>query len=855
MAALAAALSGAAMAQEPQYRFDLPPQEIKFALRAVTREAGLQLFAGADDLRGLRSPDLHADTTAEEALQRLLAGTGLHAEMNGRAVFIRGRLSAAEEHGAEARPGLPASNDIVVTGSRIRGAHISSPVIALSRQDMIDQGETDLGQVVRDIPQSFSGGQNPGVVANTPGLQNQNFNASSTINLRGLGPDATLTLINGHRLSYDGASQAVDISSIPVAAIERLEVVADGSSAIYGSDAVGGVANIILRKDYEGVETEARLGTATDGGGFQQQYDVVGGRRWNTGGFIATYDFQRSTAISAGQRSYTSGLDGSTTLLPSTRQHSAILSAHQDLGSDFSISVDGTFNHRLNRLGYPDTVSEPYDVLGVAKEQVTTSFSIAPRVDWHAPLNWLVSLSGVYGRDRTNFGSLYYSGGIQYEQIAGHYTDQSKIAEFSAEGPLFHLPGGNARLALGAGYRQISLRGFGRIVAATFSLTAINYNYSRPSSYGYGELYLPFFSPDNGLAGLARLEATAALRYERYGRLGNDATPKFGLTYAPVVGLALRGTWARSFKTPTLYQQHTGYTATLYSAASTGAVDAQPNATVLDIYGGNPDLKSERATSWTAGFELQPVTVPSLKIEVSFFGIHYKERINDVSVPLDNVLNNPAYQALITRNPSIADVEALIDGAFSPLTNLSDVPYDPANVAAIVDDRYLNVSSQRLHGIDFALSDDIHLAGAGRISLSGSATYLKSNQRLLPTVSSVSLAGTIYNPPHWRARVGGTWHDDKTSASLFVNYTGSVTDNTTLPLERVASMTTVDLAARRNLPGRGVLSGLTIAISALNLLNAKPAVIRETDPTQPPYDSTNYSAVGRLISISLTKKW
>src|SRR3546814_1212331 len=87
----------------------------------------------------------------------------------------------------------------------------------------------------------------------------ENLASTSTLNLRGLGPDATLTLINGHRIAYDGAFQGVDISAIPLAALDRLEIVADGASALYGSDAVGGVANIILRRDFDGIWSSARI--------------------------------------------------------------------------------------------------------------------------------------------------------------------------------------------------------------------------------------------------------------------------------------------------------------------------------------------------------------------------------------------------------------------------------------------------------------------------------------------------------------------------------------------------------------------------------------------------------------------
>src|SRR3546814_5220261 len=79
------------------------------------------------------------------------------------------------------------------------------------------------------------------------GLANGNLDSSSQLNLRGLGPDATLTLLNGHRLPYGGAFAGIDISAIPVAAVERLEIVPDGASAQYGSDAVAGVANKIGR--------------------------------------------------------------------------------------------------------------------------------------------------------------------------------------------------------------------------------------------------------------------------------------------------------------------------------------------------------------------------------------------------------------------------------------------------------------------------------------------------------------------------------------------------------------------------------------------------------------------------------
>src|SRR6185369_12943879 len=103
-----------------------------------------------------------------------------------------------------------------------------------------------------------------------------NTGGASTLNLRGLGSGATLTLLNGHRLAYNVTNPAVDVSAIPLEAVERLEIVADGASALYGSDAVAGVANVVLKRDYAGLSTSARFGASTDGGNSQQQYSVVG---------------------------------------------------------------------------------------------------------------------------------------------------------------------------------------------------------------------------------------------------------------------------------------------------------------------------------------------------------------------------------------------------------------------------------------------------------------------------------------------------------------------------------------------------------------------------------------------------
>ena len=286
-------------AQQQRQSYDMPAQDLGDALRSAATLADIELYASSRDLEGKTAPALKGELTPREAIAALLEGSGLIARFDARSVVISSGGSAPSA-------GLVEADAIIVTGSRIAGAPAAAPVIEVTAQDIRNAGQADLGEVARSLPQNFGGGQNPGI-GSGQGVQNQNVNVNgaSTFNLRGIGPNATLTLLNGNRFAYSGTQSVIDISSIPTAAVERIEVVTDGASAIYGADAVAGVVNILLRKDYEGVTTSARIGGSTDGGNFQQQYNIAGGAKWSSGGFLATYDYFDNSAILARDRSYT----------------------------------------------------------------------------------------------------------------------------------------------------------------------------------------------------------------------------------------------------------------------------------------------------------------------------------------------------------------------------------------------------------------------------------------------------------------------------------------------------------------------------------------------------------------------
>src|SRR5690606_4997410 len=130
-------------------------------------------------------------------------------------------------------------------------------------------------------------------------------------NLRGLGADSTLVLINGRRISTTGTSNGlfVDVSAIPVAAIERVEVLTDGASAIYGSDAIGGVVNFILRDDFDGVETSARYGEAYDGAAAETGISLAFGHAGDRARLLAVYDYFSRDPLANADRDFAASSD------------------------------------------------------------------------------------------------------------------------------------------------------------------------------------------------------------------------------------------------------------------------------------------------------------------------------------------------------------------------------------------------------------------------------------------------------------------------------------------------------------------------------------------------------------------
>ena len=841
-----------AQSPEQQFNFDLPAKSLSQALTDVAVRTGRNVIAPADLLGAQQTAPLAGTFTAEEAVARLLAGTGLRYRLvDGTLVVERGPFAETD---VASEPAEPSESTITVTGSRIRGAGSASPVTVATRGELEKGGISDLADFTRILPQNYTGGQNRGIAGGGEQGGQQNLNNSASLNLRGLGPDATLTLLNGHRLSYDALDQGVDIAAIPLSAIDRIEVVADGASALYGSDAVAGVVNIILRRDYDGLETRARMGASTSGGNVQQEYSAVGGRRWSSGGFMLALDHSRATPIDAGQRDYTQDLDPSFFLTDRIRQTSAVLGAHQQISSRFSLDLDGVAMNRKSLSQNPFFPTADVRVSGIVSRGDVRSWALAPTL--HADLgSWRASLSATAAGSRTFLDATNSFNGAQTNADL-LYANRLKGIEATGEGPVFALPGGDARLAVGGGAREISLHVKQVSTRNGQSTTTADFTEKRNVRFAYGELSLPLMGPELAVPLIERLTLSAALRYEHWSDIAAVTTPKLGMIYQPTADVTVRATWGKSFKIPTLLQVNQVPEGILLPGFIFTPAPQPAGSPVLLLSGSAPNLKPERATTWSGTLELRPRLVPGLDLRATYFHIDYRDRI---AAPVTSVLTalfNPIYSDLIVYNPSASDVNALVAGLPEGLVNQTGAPFDPAGVGAIVNSAIRNTERQRIRGVDLSAGYDVDLGSRGKLTLTGAASYLKSDQRLAADQPKVQLAGTIFNPPRWRGRAGAVWDAEHLGFSAFVNYIGALRDDRFATVETVGAFVTLDLnASVRTGADRGPLGNLELRLSALNVLNEKPKLIQTGSLGGAPYDSTNHSPTGRILGVSVRKVW
>jgi len=189
---------------------------------------------------------------------------------------------------------------IEVTGSRIKRADMetASPVTVIDSSAILATGATSIDGVLQSMTSAGGAMTNPGI--------NNGSGGNARVNLRGLGASRTLVLVNGRRMisSGTGAASSVDLNTIPVSMIQRIEVLKDGASAVYGTDAVAGVVNVILKRDYDGFEMNIQTGMSGEGDADESSIDFTLGGSSDKGNIVVGMQYTDRGEASQADRDF-----------------------------------------------------------------------------------------------------------------------------------------------------------------------------------------------------------------------------------------------------------------------------------------------------------------------------------------------------------------------------------------------------------------------------------------------------------------------------------------------------------------------------------------------------------------------
>jgi iron complex outermembrane receptor protein len=746
--------------------------------------------------------------------------------------------------------------EIVVTGSNIHGAGPGvSQVIVLDRVDIERSGAGSTAEALALLPQNFGGGpSSTNFLAPTPGTS-LNLSSGSGVDLRGLGPGATLTLINGMRVAPSGFGSFVDVSNIPLTAIQRIEVLPDGASAIYGSDAVAGVVNIILRDDYDGAESRVRYGAVSDGSLHDVRASQTFGTTWDRGNALLSYEYQDSSALNAADRSFSGAAELPGEIVPAARRNSIVLSAKEHITDDLEAFGDTVLSQRSNAhystffggdAFFQDSNADTYTVSGGLKLKTAR--------DWTLQLDdaWATSKED----ERQGFVGTPKSGAPTFET-----QDDLGSLEVRADGPILSLPAGNARAALGAAYRTERFTGSAESGAG-------HVDASRHVQAGFAEVLVPVVGEANKIFAIRSFEVSAAVRYEDYSDVGSSTNPKLALLWQPIADLKVRGSWGRSFNAPRLEQtspyNNGGDVATL--ALYGGPFPppfTNPSAIILTDISTNPKLGPERSKNWTAGLEFSPAAIPHFTANVSYFNYDYTDRISyPTGTPLSVFQDPSAYVDYTILNPSAARIQSLVSSYLpGSFVNFTSMPFNPATtpVFALLELGTTNLAAMEESGLDISASYDRPAFG-GQLTMGVNAQrLLKLTDEVGTTRTSVDLLNTIYYPADLKLRGTVAWARGGLDLAAAANFTSSYEDNVDTPQVAIASWTTFDARLAWKFDDGWHLSprgSVTLSLSVQNALNRNPPQVSTANPLNSlGYDPTNANPLGRFVAAEIQKAW
>jgi iron complex outermembrane receptor protein len=868
---------------EAKQPINLPAGDLITALELLAQQSGIEFVYDAAQLKGVKTHGAIGILAKKEAVLKLLEGTQLSLTVSpGGAMLIAAPPKVSNAEKATERPSAnssapesfpqttgPATSSasglepIVITGTHIAGvAPVGSALIAYTHADIEASGTATLDQFARQLPQNFSGADTIAMAPNANASLGRfqqgaatNIFAGAGFNLNGLGPGSTLTLLNGHRLAagaLDGS--LVDISQIPLSAIDHIEVLDDGASAVYGSDAVAGVVNIFTRQNFDGAQTSFRYGGATQSGANEYTASQLLGHSWGTGNALLDYEYDDQGGLDASQRHWIGAQSGPFSLIPESRRHGLIATASQGIGTATTLSGDLLYSDRAfkidSTLTTPEGIAEQSSTGHARQSAVIVSLDRGLFTDWHA--NITASYSGIQQLD--DIDTSFAPSGLP-DSTAEQRRSDTALGGIDGvmSGTLFELPGGKVKALFGGSFRTEHFKGEDSIASTG---TAISMQ--RDVASGYGEIRIPVVGVQNAQTVIRRLEVSIAYRHDHYSDFQSAASPKVGMMWEPVSGFQVRGTYGTSFHVPYLAQLGTPVTSTTTLIPNAGSPGGRID--VLEFSGGNSALHPETARSLTVGVDFEPTKAPGLALSLTYFNVLLKGQIQYQIVTSQPLLSQPLLIPFLQVNPPLNFVQSFFNssGFQGDRAGLG-----PSGVGVIFDNRLANIAETTESGLNFS-AQYVLPTSYGQFNIWTSGTHLLRDQiRAASYVDWLDVENTIAEPTSWKARAGVGWSRGGFASSLTMNYVNAYDNTLFTPAEKIDSWTTADCQLSFDTKSAASWLGrhLKMTLSVQNLFDKDPPFLRI--PTQNllvgqkaiPYDGSNASPVGRLISIQVTKGW
>lgn len=774
--------------------------------------------------------------------------------------------SAFAADAAATPPDQTEVDTIIVTGTRQTGLRVidsPAPVQVVDTSTLERTGAVDLRVGLANLVPSF----------NAQAFGGDTANLTLSARLRGLSPNQALVLVNGKRrhttgnlavLSgvYQGAA-AADLGFIPMAAIGRIEVLTDGAAAQYGTDAIAGVVNIILKKNVSGGAISATGGEYFDGGG------KTAGGSINIG-MAPTENSYLNITVESKYHGYSNrGLADQRVSNPASPSYSA---AHNAIESKIPgypnlNLISGDAEYRLNNLAFNAGIELPMDFevysfgtlghkdasayenyrrynriqgkMGAADRPFPLGFSPRERIiedDYAMTLGvsgklagWDLDLSSTYGKDDIEVR-------VEDSANASLYADTSTLTTKGFTPTSFHAGswrttqwtnnldlrrgfdvGFEAPLDVAVGYEQ--RRDTYRIgqgdAASTYKEGSQSYpGFSRTDAGGHSRTSWALYG-DVAATPIAAWKIDAAVRYEKFSDFGDTTVAKLTSRYDFSEMFAIRGTASTGFRAPTLAESF--YSATNVSPTS-AFVQLAPNSSAARLLGIDT-LKPEKSKNYSLGIVAHPI--PKMTATIDVYQINLKNRIfgsSSIFGIRNGVVVNSNVNAAIAANGNVLDGTVTSTGI---------------NI-------FSNGLDSRTRGLDFVVSYPMDLDGYGRIdwTLSGNVnktkiTKIKAPPAALATPSAAFPSGQILfagnaasllekAAPKYKIGLNGLYTFGKLSLSVTETFYGkaeALSDPGTGPLlntvASAAALTDAELSYKFPM-------GVTAAIGANNLFNKYP---------------------------------